>query len=194
MAVERQLHGYPSVEEWVWQYLSQHTNKPFVGIVHRLDRPVSGVLLLAKKPLALKVLNQQFAQRQVKKIYQAIVENRPLAASGKWRHWLSRDNAGKRALVWQEPVPGSVECVLQYRHVKDTAQGSLLELEPLQGRFHQIRAQLAAAGMPILGDVRYGAAKSWEPDAIALSAVRLQFRDPQTGEPILAEVPGWDAV
>lgn len=193
VAVERQLHGYPSVEEWAWQYLSQHSRKPFVGIVHRLDRPVSGVLLLAKKPLALKMLNRQFAERQVKKIYQAIVESRPPAASGMWRHWLSKDDTGKKALAWPEPVPGSMECVLRYRHLKDTVQGSLLEIEPLQGRFHQIRVQLAAAGMPILGDTRYGAAKPWQPDAIALRAVLLRFRDPQTGDPVLAEAPSWDA-
>ncbi len=193
MAVERQRHGYPSVEEWAWHYLSQHSKKPFVGIVHRLDRPVSGVLLLAKKPMALKMLNRQFAERKVKKIYQAIVENHPLNASGKWKHWLSKADNGKKALVWPEPVPGSAECVLRYRYLKDVAQGSLLEIEPLQGRFHQIRAQLAAVGMPILGDACYGAAKPWQPAAIALKAVQLHFHDPQTGNPVLAQAPGWDA-
>lgn len=182
MAVERQLHGYPSVEEWAWQYLSASIKKPFIGIVHRLDRPVSGVLLLAKKRAALKDLNLQFAERRTEKIYRAIVQQAPQNAASTLVHWLARNAEGKQAIVVAEGAVGAARCELKYSVLEELAQGFLLEIKPIQGRFHQIRAQLAAAGMPILGDARYGAEASWQPDAIALHAHSLRFRDPADGQ------------
>ncbi len=181
LAVERQLHGYPSVEEWAWQYVGKSTRKPFVGIVHRLDRPVSGVLLLAKKRSALKVLNQQFADRIVEKVYHAIVERAPEADVGRLEHWLAKDPMGKRAIVSHEGAAGAALCRLDYRRLGERPQGTLLEVKPLQGRFHQIRAQLAAAGMPIAGDALYGAQLPFRPGAIALHAYSLRFRDTESG-------------
>jgi 23S rRNA pseudouridine1911/1915/1917 synthase len=182
MAVERQQHGYPSVEEWAWQYLSAATKKPFVGIVHRLDRPVSGVLLLAKKRAALKDLNLQFAERRTEKIYRAIVQQAPPNAAGTLVHWLARNAEGKQAIVVAEGTVGAARCELKYSVLEEVAQGCLLEIKPIQGRFHQIRAQLAAAGMPIIGDVKYGSAIPFLPEAIALHAHSLRFRDPADGQ------------
>lgn len=182
MAVERQLHGYPSVEEWAWQYVSAAAKKPFIGIVHRLDRPVSGVLLLAKKRAALKDLNLQFAERRTEKIYHAIVQHAPSPTAGTLTHWLMRDTEGKRAMVVREGAAGAARCELKYQLLKETPPGFLMEIKPVQGRFHQIRAQLAAAGMPIAGDALYGSELSYLPDAIALHAYSLRFRDPADGQ------------
>lgn len=182
MAVERQLHGYPSVEDWAWQYLSASTKKPFIGIVHRLDRPVSGVLLLAKKRAALKDLNLQFAERRTEKTYHAIVQQAPYPAAGTLIHWLAKDTEGKRAFIARAAAAGAARCELKYKILKEIPSGILLEIKPVQGRFHQIRAQLAAAGTPILGDARYGSEAPWQPDAIALHAHSLRFRDPADGQ------------
>lgn len=182
MAVERQLHGYSSVEDWAWQYVSAATKKPFIGIVHRLDRPVSGVLLLAKKRTALRDLNLQFAERRTEKIYRAIVQQAPPASAGTLENWLARDAEGKQATVVAEGAAGAARCELKYQLLKELPLGFLLEIRPVQGRFHQIRAQLAAAGMPIIGDARYGAEAPYLPDAIALHAHSLRFRDPADGQ------------
>jgi 23S rRNA pseudouridine1911/1915/1917 synthase len=193
MAVERQLHGYPSVEDWAWQYLSAASKKPFVGIVHRLDRPVSGVLLLAKKRAALKDLNLQFAERRTEKIYRAIVQQAPQNAAGTLVHWLARNAEGKQAIVVAEGAVGAARCELKYSVLEELAQGFLLEIKPIQGRFHQIRAQLAAAGMPIIGDAKYGSTIPYLPEAIALHAHSLRFRDPADGQwrTVTAE---WEAI
>ncbi|MBX2930165.1 MAG: RNA pseudouridine synthase [Saprospiraceae bacterium] len=178
MAVERLAHGYPSVEDWALRYIKGETRKPYVGIVHRLDRPVSGVLLLSKKRSALKVLNLQFAERSVEKIYHAIVENPPESSSGLLTHWLIKDVKEKRAVTAAEGASGAVRCELKFKVLETVPRGTLLEIRPLQGRYHQIRAQLAAAGMPIVGDARYGAVTPFRRDCIALHAYSLSFRDP----------------
>lgn len=181
LVVERLPQGYPSVEEWALGYLGALARKPFIGIVHRLDRPVSGVLLLAKKPAALKELNRQFAGRQVEKIYRAIVERPPVAKAGTLTHWLSKDPAAKRAVVSKTGAAGAVLCELKYKVMGEAQGGTQLEIRPMQGKFHQIRAQLAAAGMPILGDEKYGATLPYRPGAIALHAWSLRFRNPADG-------------
>jgi len=181
LAVERQWHGYPSVEDWALNYLSRTTRKPFVGIVHRLDRPVSGVLLLAKKRAALKDLNLQFAERRVEKVYRAIVAGCPAAKSGTLEHWLVKDAEQKRAIVAKRGAAGAALCELKYEVLEDQAGNALLEIRPLQGKFHQIRAQLSAAGMPILGDEKYGSTLPYRPGAIALQAWSLRFREPAEG-------------
>lgn len=193
IAVEIQPHGYPSVEAWAHQYLGKKGKKDFVGIVHRLDRPVSGVLLLAKKPMALKLLNQQFATRTVEKTYLAIVEGTVVQESGMLEHWLEKDVVAKRAVVSKKGHPNAARCALSYRKAGETILGTLLEIKPLQGKFHQIRAQLSAAGMPIVGDSLYGAQKSFLTGAIALHASSLRFRNPSDGNMLELHAP-WEAI
>ena len=190
LVVERDPHGYPSVEEWALEYLATTVKNPYVGIVHRLDRPVSGVLLIAKKKSVLRELNRQFEQRSVEKIYLAVVERVPDETFGTLEHWIGKDQKEKRAIVKPAPTAGAFACKLEYELRKTLPNGrALLEVRPHTGKFHQIRVQLAAVGCPIVGDEKYGATSSFKPDAIALHAWKLGFTDPVSGEWIWVEAP-----
>lgn len=170
---------HASVEDWARSYLGQQAREPFVGIIHRLDRAVSGVLLLAKRKAALKDLNAQFRERQVQKTYLALVVNPPPQPEGSLIHWLQKDAVGKRAIISEAPTPKATECRLDYRLLHKNAQGYVLEVQLHTGKFHQIRAQLARIGCPIVGDSWYdGSATPAPPDAIALHAWQLRFTDP----------------
>lgn len=188
LLVERSEH-YPSVEAWVEQYLGSQTPQPFVGIIHRLDRPVSGLVLLAKKKAALKDLNEQFAKRQITKQYLAVVENRPPASTENLIHWLRKDLKEKKAFVFNKPTKDAVLCEMKYHFHSETELGYLLEIDLLTGKFHQIRAQFAAIGCPIVGDTKYGATRVYQSDSIALHAWKLRFRDPFLGETQIVEAP-----
>ena len=167
---------YPSLVAW-WR---RERNDAFVGVVHRLDRPVSGIVLLAKKRSALRHLNDQFARRRVQKFYEARTTAAPPAPRGKLQHFLRKNQPERRAELTTEALGKRAE--LRYRLLDETDGVYRLEVTLLTGRFHQIRAQLAAAGAPILGDVTYGGADGFAPDAIALRAVKLVFTDPATQE------------
>lgn len=188
LLVEHSPH-FPSVEDWAQHYISKHEKKPFVGIIHRLDRSVSGALLLAKRKAALKDLNEQFRERQVQKIYLALVEKTPPQAQGTLTHWLCKDQAAKKAIVFDKPVKDTAECRLDYQIIGKNNAGIILEIQLHTGKFHQIRAQLAAIGCPILGDRKYGAALPYQPEAIALHAWKLRFRNPLTNDQIMLEAP-----
>ena len=150
---------------------------------------MSGVLLLAKRKAALKDLNTQFREHQTKKVYLALVENAPPATSGTLTHWLQKDVKNKKALVFSQPTKNAVECRLDYQLLKKKDIYYLLQVHLHTGKFHQIRAQLAAIGCPILGDEKYGAALPYQPDAIALHAWKLTFKDPLTQASTVVEAP-----
>lgn len=180
--VEHSKHGFPSVQDTVFEYLSKNEKRPFVGIIHRLDRPTSGVLLLAKKKNALKLFNEQFRLRKIRKSYLAIVENPPPNASGKLQHWLKKDSKNHKALIFQQPEKEAIECLLTYRLLEKNDRGYLLEILPKTGKYHQIRAQLSAIGCPIIGDEKYGATTNFHENAVALHAWKLKGKDPINGE------------
>lgn len=185
-----QLFDYASVENWVTAYQQrQGIRRPYTGIVHRLDRPVSGALLVAKKKMALKDLNQQFRQRQVRKEYLALVENLPPTPSAKLTHWIMKDQKQKKAVAYDRARKGAVKGELRYQLIEQSDAGYLLKVHPLTGKFHQIRVQLAAIGCPIVGDSKYGSTQPFRKQSIALHAHRLQFLDPLTQEQVEVSAP-----
>lgn len=170
---------YPSIEQWVFDYLKmQNPHKPpFVGIVHRLDRPVSGVLLVAKKKSYLKMFNEEFRLRQVRKKYQAWVENTPKENQATLEHYLLVNQKEKIASIVNKSVQKSQLVSLTYSFLEDYKDKRILEIDLHTGKFHQIRAQLASIGCPIVGDEKYGSKKTYKPNAIALHATGLTIKD-----------------
>jgi len=178
-----------AVEDLVLEYLSGKQKKPFVGIVHRLDRVTSGVLVVAKKKAALKNLNTQFQNRKVQKTYFALVEKAPPSPSGHLRHFLFKDLKNKKALLFETPKKSTSACALFYQIMDSKSDLFLLKIRPETGRFHQIRAQLAAIGCPILGDKKYGAQRDYFEQSVALHAGELIFSDPADNKRISAKAP-----
>ncbi len=166
---------------------------PFLRVAHRLDRPASGILVLAKTKTALTHLMAQFEQRTVQKTYLAATERAPALPSAELRHWLRKDEEGKKAQILEQQARGTQLGTLRYRTLERVGKTALLEVQPTTGRFHQIRAQLAHIGCPVIGDLAYGG-HFWHLDQIKLHAHRLAFQHPKTGEPLVIESPkpsGW---
>ncbi|MEM9990210.1 MAG: RNA pseudouridine synthase [Bacteroidota bacterium] len=178
LITERNPYESPTVEELVMQYLQEQQRVPFLGIVHRLDRVTSGVLLFAKKKSALKLLNLQFSQRKVQKTYLALVAQEPPKPQATLIHFLEKDQKNKRAIIHQQPHRAGKAVRLRYTTWKKHKQGVILEVHPQTGKFHQIRAQLAAIACPIVGDVKYGSTVEYATPKIALHAWKLRFYDP----------------
>ena len=152
--------GDPALEDEVKEMIRVRDGKPgavFLGIVHRIDRPVSGAVLFAKTSKALARMNETVKNRRIRKIYWAITENRPSPESGSLRHFLVRDGRTNRTKAYDRPVPDAKEARLDYRLLAESDRYRLLEIELLTGRHHQIRAQLSKIGCPIRGDLKYGA-------------------------------------
>jgi 23S rRNA pseudouridine1911/1915/1917 synthase len=190
----------PTVEEAVKAYLKQKYAKPgnvYLGVVHRLDRPVSGVLLFARNSKAAARLAEQFRERTVRKVYWAIVEGRPHPPKGTLKDWLHRTPNQPRTEVVSKEKASARESTLAYHTLAEVPGGTLLEIEPMTGRRHQIRAQLSARGWPIVGDAKYGAHTrlpaigTTDPlfAPIALHARSLSFQHPIRYEPITLTVP-----
>lgn len=186
--VEPDRNGYPNLLQQVQKYIRSSAPPPieaYAQHIHRLDRPVSGVILFAKQKAVLKNLSEQFAERKVKKYYQAMTARTPAEMKGKLENWHRKEK--KKAVLRDEEFPYSEKAVLSYelRQVDDGRYLWTIELHT--GKFHQIRAQLANIGCPIIGDLLYGSPQAYLPDAIALHACRLIFHHPVTGEEIVAE-------
>lgn len=174
-------------------YLKEKYHKPgevFLGVVHRLDRPVSGVVLFARTSKALPRLNKMFAEHQaVRKTYLAIVANRPPEPQGTLTHWLTRNEKQNLARAYDREVPNSKKAVLDYRLVAQSERYYLLEIELHTGRHHQIRCQLAKMGCPIRGDLKYGAPRSNPDGSISLHAWRLSLEHPVSHVSLTIEAP-----
>jgi 23S rRNA pseudouridine1911/1915/1917 synthase len=195
--------GEPSLVDWAGADLKRRYQKPhraYVGLVHRLDRPVSGVVLLAKTSKAAARLSRQFHDGEVEKTYIAVVEGSPRDSEGRWTDWLLKDESRNVVSVIPADRPGAKSASLDYRVLERRGARALLELRPVTGRSHQLRVQLAARGLPILGDRKYGSKTvvraSDGGGRIALHARSLAFQHPTRGERIMlvAEVPAdWPA-
>ena len=171
----------------VKKYIAEKYKKPgevFLGVVHRLDRPVSGVMLFARTSKALSRLNEMFKTREVKKIYYAIVKDRPPEDEATLTHYLKKNEAQNKSYVYDTEVKGSKLASLTYRLKGRSEKYYLLEVELHSGRHHQIRAQLAKIGCPVKGDLKYGFARSNEDGGISLFARRLEFIHPVKKETI----------
>jgi 23S rRNA pseudouridine1911/1915/1917 synthase len=181
------------------RYLKQRYHKPgnvYVGVVSRLDAPVTGVVLFARTSKAANRLNQQFATGQAIKTYWAIVENVPSPDEGSCVDWLFHDDARRRVVVSVPHRPGAKEARLSYRVVRPTRIGTLVEVRLETGRKHQIRVQLSHRGWPIVGDARYGAKRPF-PRGIALHARSLETVHPVQRLPLIIKAPlpdDWNCV
>ncbi len=184
--------GDEPLSEAVKNYLKERYNKPgnvFLGVIHRLDRPVSGVVVFAKTGKALRRMNELVKQRTMQKTYWAIVKNKPLPPEGKLVHHLTRNSTKNKSFASKTPRPDSKEAVLTYQLLTSAENYHLLEIDLHTGRHHQIRAQLAAIGSPIKGDLKYGFPRS-NPDAsISLHARKVSFVHPVKKEKIVIIAP-----
>ena len=173
--------------------MKEKHNKPgnvYLGVVHRLDRPVSGVVLFAKTSKALPRLNKMFAGHEnVSKTYWAIVQNRPQVPQGTLTHWLTRNEKNNTARAYDREVPGAKKAVLDYRLIASGDRYHLLEIHLHTGRHHQIRCQLAKMGCPIKGDLKYGAPRSNPDGSISLHARNLTLEHPVSHESISVTAP-----
>ncbi|MCL2727758.1 MAG: RluA family pseudouridine synthase [Bacteroidales bacterium] len=165
----------------IQHFIKERDQKPgnvFVGVPHRLDRPVSGVTLFAKTGKALERLNRMFSGRDIQKKYWAITMHKPSPLSGALAHYLVRNHDQNKSYAHLQPKPGAKEALLNYHYIGSSDRYHFIEVELLTGRHHQIRAQLSAIGCPIKGDLKYGAPRS-NPDAgISLHARSISFIHP----------------
>ena len=173
--------GDKPLSDIVADYLKEKYNKPgaaFVGVPHRLDRPTSGVVVLAKTSKALERLNDMFRRGDVEKTYWAIVGNRPAEEAAELTHWLVRNEQQNKSYAYDRERPGAKQAILDYRLLVSLTNNHLLEVELKTGRHHQIRCQLAKIGCPIKGDLKYGAPRSNPDGSISLHARRVRFVHP----------------
>lgn len=180
------------LSEHVAQYIKEKYEKPgkaFIGVMHRLDRPVTGVVLFARTSKALARMNQKFQDKSIQKTYWAIVKNHPPEVSGTLSHHLIKDEKAKKAKLFNKDIPGSKHCILHYRLLAASDKYYLLEVKPQTGRFHQIRAQLSSIGCPIKGDLKYGFDRSNPNAGISLHARQLEFEHPVSHEPVVITAP-----
>ena len=176
-----------SLEDEVKQYIKVSKQKPgdvFLGVIHRLDMPVSGIVLFAKTSKALVRMNELFKQRNVRKIYTAQVIKIPAQPKALLTHYLVRDDSKRITRAFPKEVPNSQKAQLEYEIISTQAQTATLNITLHTGRKHQIRVQLSKEGIPIVGDVKYGAPKSLANGAIALCATLLSFTHPVSKEVI----------
>ena len=199
--------GDRPLSDIVKDYIKEKYQKPgavFLGVVHRLDRPVSGLVAFARTSKALTRLNKMFAEGEVHKTYWAIVsaslvksekgttKSEKFLDDGEWHtveNWLVRNEKQNKSYAYDREVPRSKKAVLKYRTIGLSDHYTLVEVQLLTGRHHQIRCQLAAMGCPIKGDLKYGAARSNPDGSISLLSRRMTFTHPVSKEDIIVEAP-----
>jgi 23S rRNA pseudouridine1911/1915/1917 synthase len=197
--VQSDKAGNKGLEDFVKEYLRVKYNKKgeaFLGVAHRIDRPVSGVVLFAKRSKPLKHLNEMFREKQIKKTYWAVTANKPAKLSGHLVNWLKKNEQKNISTAYDTEVKGSSKCELDYTWIGNIDNYNLLEINPHTGRHHQIRVQLSKLGCPIKGDVKYGARRGNTDGSINLHARKVEFIHPSTKQPlvIVAPVPLKDPV
>ena len=193
--------GDEPLSDTVKSYLKKKYNKPgnvYLGVVHRLDRPTSGIVVFAKTSKALPRLNKMFAEKDAKKTYWAVVKNRPNEPEKRLVHWMKRNTKQNKSYANNKEVNESKQAILRYKLIKKLDNYYLLEIDLETGRHHQIRSQLTAIGCPIKGDLKYGFNRSNENGSIHLHARKLKLMHPVKKEllEIIAPLPNdpiWNA-
>ena len=184
--------GDRPLSDIVKDYIKEKYAKPgevFLGVVHRLDRPVSGLVVFARTSKALARLNKMFAEGEVHKTYWAIVKNAPRTSERTLEHWLVRNEKQNKSYAYPTEKPNSKKAILKYRVIGHSDNYTLLEVQLLTGRHHQIRCQLAAMGCPIKGDLKYGAPRSNPDGSISLLSRHVEFTHPVSKQQITVEAP-----
>ncbi len=191
--------GDESLLESIKNHIKKRDDKPgnvFLGLVHRIDRPTSGLVIYAKTSKALSRLTQMVKNREIKKTYWAVVPKEPLPQSQRLVHYLKKNEKNNKAIIFPKLTEGAKEAILTYHIIQSLDHYMLLEIDLETGRHHQIRAQLSKTGIPIKGDLKYGSPRSNTDGGIHLHARKLEFIHPVTKEniEITAPVPGQDAI
>lgn len=184
--------GDKTLGDAVKQYIKERYAKPgnvFLGVVHRLDRPVSGLVVFARTSKALSRLNDMFRDGKVHKTYWAITKNAPAVPEATLTNWLTRNEKQNKSYAYDHEVPGSKKAVLHYKVIGRSDNYTLIKVNLMTGRHHQIRCQLAGIGCPIKGDLKYGARRSNPDGSISLLAHSIEFTHPVSKEQISLTAP-----
>ncbi len=184
--------GDRTLADDVKAYIKEKYAKPgsvFLGVTHRLDRPVSGLVIFARTSKALSRINDMLRNGEIHKTYWAITKNRPQEDEATLTHWLVRNEKQNKSYAYDREVPGAKKAVLHYKVIGSTDNYNLLEVNLLTGRHHQIRCQLSKIGCPIKGDLKYGAKRSNPDGSISLLARKIEFVHPVSKEQISVEAP-----
>src|SRR5689334_16503145 len=180
------------LSEHVKSYIKQKYQKPgdvFLGVVHRIDRPVSGIVLFARTSKALARLNEMFQKKEIQKTYWAVVKNKPSIENGHLIHYLIKNEKNNQSKAFDKPVEGALKSELLFKCIDSSDNYHLLEIKPLTGRHHQIRVQLSKIGSPIKGDLKYGFARSNKDASIHLHARKIEFVHPVKNELLKVVAP-----
>lgn len=184
--------GDTPLSDVVKEYIKEKFNKPgnvFLGVVHRLDRPTSGIIIFARTSKALERLNKMLREKTINKTYWAVVKNQPKTAADTLVNYLKKNPKNNKSSVFNKEIDGSKRAVLHYKTLKRLDNYSLLEIDLETGRHHQIRAQLSAIGSPIKGDLKYGFNRSNTNGSIHLHARKIQFTHPVSNQHISVTAP-----
>lgn len=184
--------GDKPLSDIVKEYLKEKYNKPgevFLGVVHRLDRPTTGIVVFARTSKALSRMNELFSSRETQKTYWAVVKNKPPKQQDTLTHYLKRNPQNNTSKAYDKEIPDSKKAILEYSVIRELNHYYALEIKLFTGRHHQIRAQLAAIGCSIKGDLKYGADRSNPDGGIHLHARQLEFIHPVSKEKLLLTAP-----
>ena len=190
--VQKDKTGDVALEESLKAYIKEKYQKPgdvFLGVTHRIDRPVSGVVLFARTSKALERLNVMFQEKKVEKVYWAIVKEKPPQSEATLTHYIKRDQEKNKSFAYDKEVSGSKKAITSYKLLGASDNFFLLEVKIETGRHHQIRCQLAKIGCPIKGDLKYGFPRSNPDGGISLHAKSIRFKHPVKGEEVYIEAP-----
>lgn len=182
--------GDMPLSEKLKNYIKERDNKPgnvFMGVIHRLDRPVSGLVIFAKTSKGLSRFNEMIREKDLHKTYWAVVKNKPTKTEDHLIHYLLKNEKLNKSRAHEKPVKDGLKSELIYKFIKSSDTYHLLEIKLLTGRHHQIRAQLSAIGCPIKGDVKYGFDRTNKDGSIHLHAYQLQFMHPVKQEEIIVK-------